>query len=144
MRFGLYHHWNYRNNLIQQTGEYVSQEEQEGESQDHEDEERQTNDCTDNTEHAAKCPAWKNMGYCEPGWRVQTIWRTKMRHIVLRFAVKISVYSNLFQLHFEKIHNLRLSSDDTYYEWMIINCAKTCGSCGEDTVDPTEESKGTG
>ena len=38
----------------------------EKESEDSE-EEGQTSDCEDNSEHAANCPGWKNMGYCEAG-----------------------------------------------------------------------------
>ena len=36
------------------------------------EEEGKTGDCEDNSEHAANCPGWKNMGYCEAGWRLQT------------------------------------------------------------------------
>ena len=32
------------------------------------EEERQTDDCADNSEHAANCTGWKNVGYCEAGW----------------------------------------------------------------------------
>ena len=32
------------------------------------EEEGQTDDCEDNSEHAANCPDWKNIGYCDSGW----------------------------------------------------------------------------
>ena len=32
------------------------------------EEEGQTDDCEDNSEHAANCTGWKNLGYCEAGW----------------------------------------------------------------------------
>ena len=32
------------------------------------EEEGQTDDCEDNSEHAANCTGWKNVGYCEAGW----------------------------------------------------------------------------
>ena len=32
------------------------------------EEEGHTDDCEDNSEHAANCPGWKNIGYCDSGW----------------------------------------------------------------------------
>ena len=36
-------------------------------------------------------------------------------------------------------HNKLLSADNEYYGFMIINCVKTCGKCGEDTLRHSEE-----
>ena len=37
-----------------------------------------------------------------------------------------------------------LLTDNENDWWMSINCAKTCGKCGENNIDPTGETKGTG
>ena len=35
-------------------------------------------------------------------------------------------------------------ADHEQYDWMSINCAKTCGTCDEDTAEPTEVTQETG
>ena len=35
-------------------------------------------------------------------------------------------------------------ADHEQYDWMSINCAKTCGTCEEDTAEPTEVTQETG
>ena len=52
------------------------------------EEEGQTDDCADNSEHAANCPGWKNVGYCEAGL-----------YDHLRFIMFLSHWCHQFQVN---------------------------------------------